>query len=235
MNEHLSKQFDSELDALRAQVMRMGGLVEEQFRAALIAFDECDPELIETVIAGDEQVDKLEISIDEACTHILMRRQPIAIDLRMVMAVGKTVTDLERIGDEAKKIAKITRNIMEHGMSRCFMQIIEIRHMGDQVTSMLHQVLDAFVRHDIAAATEVIRRDREIDIHFRSVARHLITYMMEDPRTISTALDVIFIAKSVERIGDHCKNIAKDVIYIAEGRDIRHVRLDNLDSEVKTP
>ena len=234
MNEHLSKQFDSELDALRAQVTRMGGLVEEQCRAALIAFDECDPELIETVIAGDEQVDKLEISIDEACTHIMMRRQPIAIDLRMVMAVGKTVTDLERIGDEAKKIAKITRNIMERSMSRCFMQIIEIRHMGDQVASMLHQVLDAFVRHDIAAATEVIRRDREIDVHFRSVARHLITYMMEDPRTISTALDVIFIAKSIERIGDHCKNIAKDVIYIAEGRDLRHVRFDDPSSEDKT-
>ncbi|CAK0781550.1 negative regulator of the pho regulon [Gammaproteobacteria bacterium] len=235
MNEHLSKHYDSELKDLRAQVTRMGGLVEEQFHAALVAFDECDPDLIEKVVIGDEQVDKLEITIDESCAHIMLRRQPIAIDLRMVMAVGKTVTDLERIGDEAKKIAKVTRNIMERGMTRCTMQVVEIRHMGDQVSAMLHQILDAFVRLDTAAATEVIRRDREIDVHFRSVVRLLLTYMMEDPRTISTALDVIFIAKSIERIGDHCKNIAKDVVYIAEGRDLRHVGLDNPDSELKTP
>lgn len=234
MNEHFSKQFDAELDAIRAQVTRMGGLVEEQVRGALAAFAENDRELIETVIARDKKVDEMEVAIDENCTHVVARRQPTAIDLRMVMAVGKTVTDLERVGDEAKKIAKAMRNILERGASESLKQIVEVRHMGERATAMLHEVLDAFVRLDIAAAAAVVRQDEEIDVHFRSIVRHLITFMMEDPRTISTALDVIFIAKSIERIGDHCKNIAEDVVYIAKGRNVRHVGLEALEREVRS-
>lgn len=231
MSEHFSKQFDTELDAIRAHLTRMGGMVEEQVQDALLAFAEGDRELIELIIVRDKGVDEMEVAIDNACTQIVARRQPAAIDLRMVMAVGKTVTDLERIGDEAKKIAKMTRKIIERGDSGSLAQVLEVRHMGEQTAAMLHTVLDAFVRLDVDAAVRTVRRDKEIDQHFRAIVRQLITYMMEDPRTISTALDIVFIAKSVERIGDHCKNIAEDVIYIAKGRDVRHLGIDGLEKE----
>jgi phosphate transport system protein len=233
MNEHFSKQFDAELDAIRAQLTHMGGLVEEQVRATLIAFAEGDREMIEMIVARDAGVDELEIAIDDACAHVVARRQPTAVDLRMVMAVGKTVTDLERIGDEAKKIAKTTRKIIERGTQASLTQILDIRHIGEQTAAMLHEVLNAFVRLDVDTAARIVRQDKEIDQHFRAIVRQLITYMMEDPRTITTALDIIFIAKSVERIGDHCKNIAEDVIYIARGRDVRHIGLDALEREVR--
>lgn len=233
MSEHLSKQFDSELDAIRATLTRMGGLVEDQVRAAMSAFIDGDLDLIELVVARDQGVDAMEIEIDDACTHIVARRQPTAIDLRMVMAVGKTVTDLERIGDEAKKIAKTTRKILERGMSESVARSLGVQHMGEKTANMLHAVLDAFVRLDADAAARIVREDKDIDQQFRATLRQLVTYMMEDPRTISTALDVIFIAKSVERMGDHCKNIAEDIIYIAQGRDVRHIGLEALEREVK--
>jgi len=232
MNEHVSKQFDSDLDAIRAHLTRMGGMVEEQVRSALDAFAAGDRELIELVIARDRGVDEMEIAIDDACTHIVARRQPTAVDLRVVMAAGKTVTDLERIGDEAKKIAKATRKILERESRSGLTQIAEVRHMGERAAAMLHEVLDAYVRLDAAAAAAIMRLDKEVDEHFRAIARQLVTYMMEDPRTISSALDIIFIAKSVERIGDHCKNIAEDVIYIVKGRDVRHLGLEGLEREM---
>jgi phosphate transport system protein len=235
MSEHLSTQFDTELDQIRAYLTRMGGLVEEQVRAAITVFATADRDLIEEVILRDARVDEYEVGIDEACTKLVARRQPTAVDLRMVMGVGKTVTDLERIGDEAKKIAKATRKILDQNMVATASQAVEVRTMGEQVAAMLHDVLDAFVRNDAEAAARVVRRDKEIDQHFRAILRQLVTYMMEDPRTISTALDVIFIAKSVERIGDHCKNIAEDVIYIVRGRDVRHIGLDALEREAKLP
>ena len=235
MSEHLSKQFDSELDSIRAHVTRMGGLVEQQLRGALSAFGESDQELSRLIIERDKGVDELEVAIDTACANIVARRQPTAIDLRMVMAVSKTVTDLERIGDEAKKIAKATRKIVERGNGGCLAQVLQVRHMGEQTASMLHEILDAFVRLDFAAAAHIVRRDKEVDQHFRATVRQLITYMMEDPRTISSALDVIFIAKSIERVGDHCKNIAEDVIYIAKGRDVRHLGLKGLVREMDAP
>lgn len=231
MNEHLSKQFDSELDAIRAHLTRMGGMVEEQVRAALTAFADGDRELIELVISRDQGVDEMEIAIDDACTHIVARRQPTAVDLRMVMAVGKTVTDLERIGDEAKKIAKVTRNILDRGRTQSLARQIDIGGMGRQAAAMLHDVLDAFVRLDTETAARIVRQDEEIDQHFNAIVRQLVTYMMEDPRTISTALDVIFIAKSLERIGDHATNIAEDVIYVVRGRDVRHIGIDALERE----
>ena len=233
MNEHSSKQFDAELDAIRANLTRMGGMVEEQVRSAMTAFAEGDHELIEIIISRDQNVDAMEIAIDDACMHIVARRQPTAIDLRMVMSVGKAVTDLERIGDEAKKIAKTTRKILERGMSESIARSLGIQQVGEQTANMLHDVLDAFVRLDTETAASVVRQDKEIDQQFRATVRQLVTYMMEDPRTISTALDIIFVAKSVERIGDHCKNIAEDVIYIAQGRDVRHIGLEALEREVK--
>jgi phosphate transport system protein len=233
MSEHYSKQFDSELDAIRAHVTRMGGMVEEQVRSALTAFAEGDRETIDIVVARDQSIDEMEVAIDDSCTHLIARRQPTAIDLRVVMAVGKTVTDLERIGDEAKKVAKTTRKILDRGMRDCSTQILEVRQMGEQAAGMLHEVLDAFVRLDTDAAARIVRQDKEIDQHFRAIVRQLITFMMEDARTITTSLDIIFIAKSVERIGDHCKNIAEDVIYIARGRDVRHIGLDALEREAR--
>jgi phosphate transport system protein len=231
MNEHLSTQFDAELDDLRALLTRMGGLVEEQVRTATLALAEGDAELVTKIIARDAEVDQFEIEIDNICTHVIARRQPTAIDLRVVMSVSKTVTDLERIGDEAKKIAKSSRKIIERGLAANAPQIMAVRHMGEQCAAMLHEVLNAFVRMDTDAALQIVRRDKEIDQHFRSITRELVTYMMEDPRTISTALDIIFSVKSLERIGDHCKNIAKDVIYIVRGRDVRHLKLDELEQE----
>jgi len=227
MNDNSSKQFDAELDAIRAHVTRMGGMGEEQVRDVLSAFGTGNRELLEQVIARDQAVDELEVTIDEACAHIIAKRQPTASDLRLVMAVGKVVTDLERIGDEAKKIAKNTREIMAHSMGEHLSEgTIDVIKMGEQAARMLHEVLNAFVRLDTDIASQIVRRDKEVDQHFRAILRQLVTYMMEDPRTISTALDVIFIAKSVERIGDHAKNIAKDGIYIVQGRDVRHVALN---------
>ncbi|WP_126443747.1 phosphate signaling complex protein PhoU [Sulfuricystis multivorans] len=228
MHEHIFKRFDTELDDIRARITQMGGLVEEQMRAALNALDGEDRELVDLVIARDAGVDQMEVSIDAACAHIIARRQPTAVDLRMIMAVSKIVTDLERIGDEVKKIAKGVRKVFDQGMSGCLTQVTEIRYLGERVQGMLHDVLDAFVRVDDRAALTIIARDKEIDESFRSIVRQMITYMMEDPRTISTALDIIFIARSVERIGDHVKNIARDVIFIARGEDVRHTPLGKM-------
>jgi phosphate transport system protein len=235
MNEHLSKQFDSELDAIRAEITRMGGMVEEQVRSAVNAFAATDyaRDQLDQIISRDKGIDAMEIAIDEACTRIVAKRQPTAVDLRMVMAASKTVTDLERIGDEAKKIAKTTRKIAESGISGGQAQVLQVRLIGDLVAAMLHEVLDAFIRLDIETAAQIVRRDKEVDEHFRAIVRQMITYMMEDPRTITTSLDIVFIAKSIERIGDHCKNIAEDVVYMAKGRDVRHLGLDGLEREVR--
>jgi phosphate transport system protein len=231
MSEHLSTQFDAELDDLRALLTRMGGLVEEQVRIATLALTDQDGDLVEKVIARDAEVDQFEIEIDNVCNHVIARRQPTAIDLRVVMSVSKTVTDLERIGDEAKKIAKASGKIIERNARTPSPQVMAVRHMGEQCATMLHEVLNAFVRMDTEAALQIVRRDKEIDQHFRSITRELVTYMMEDPRTISNALDIIFSVKSLERIGDHCKNIAKDVIFVVKGRDVRHLKLEELEQE----
>jgi phosphate transport system protein len=232
MHEHLSTQFDVELDAIRAHLTRMGGMVQEQVSNALGVLANGDRETIERIVEQDKGVNSLEVAIDQACVNLVARRQPTAIDLRLVMAIGKTVTDLERIGDEAKKIAGAIRKIVERGDGGSLSQVMEIRHMGEQAAAMLNSVLDAFVRLDYQAAALVVRSDEEVDRHFQAIIRQLITYMMEDPRSITTALDIVFIAKSVERIGDHCKNIAEDIVYVAKGRDVRHKGLDGLEQEI---
>jgi phosphate transport system protein len=219
--EHTSKQFDSDLEAIRTEVLQMGGLVESQIRAALDGFRAHRPEAIDHVIAQDRVVNSYELRIDEECAHIIARRQPAASDLRMILAVSKAVTDLERIGDEAHKIARMAKQIQERGPLP-LPPFADISHVANIALGMLRKALDAFARLDSAQAKNVIAEDKVIDNEFRAILRQLITFMMEDPRTISNALDIIWVAKAVERIGDHSKNIAEYVIYIVEGTDVRH-------------
>jgi len=232
-SEHLSKQYDAELDTLRSRVLQMGGLVEAQILAAIEAFSSGDREAIERVIDDEPRVNGYEVSIDNDCSHIIVRRQPAATDLRLIMAISKTVTDLERIGDEAEKIARMSRQIHERGRPQG-QRFAEIRHVGSVAVHMLRQALDAFARLDTAQAAQVVREDATIDDEFRSIVRQLITFMMEDPRTISTALEIVWIAKAIERIGDHAKNMAENVIYIVKGTDVRHTKFEDLEREAKS-
>lgn len=229
-SEHLSKQYDQDLETLRSGVLQMGGLVEAQIRGAIDAFSSGNQELIAQVLASEARVNECEVSIDNDCSHIIVKRQPAAGDLRLIMAISKTVTDLERIGDEAEKIARMSRQIHERGLTKV-QRFANIRHAADIALSMLHQALDAFARLDAAEAASVIKQDVAIDTEFRSILRQLITFMMEDPRTISTALEVVWIAKAIERIGDHAKNVAEDVIYIVKGTDVRHTAVEVVERE----
>ena len=222
ISEHASKQYDLDLDSIRSRVLQMGGLVESQIRRALDALGTGDRTLIDEVIADDHRVNAMEVALDGDCSQVIVRRQPAANDLRMILAITKTVTDLERMGDEAQKIARMARSIHERGSTQPPPHSVDVRHAAEVALSMLRRALDAFARLDVAAAAEVIRDDAAIDSEFRSVLRQLITFMMEDPRTISTALEIIWIAKAIERIGDHAKNMAEYVIYIVKGTDIRH-------------
>jgi phosphate transport system protein len=223
MNEqaHLSKQFDEELTALRTHVLEMGGLVEAQIRGAIDVYVTAETATVKDLVENDHRVNQFEVLIDNETVHVIARRQPTASDLRLVMGVTKIVTDLERIGDEAKKIAKGARRVHEHGQLT-LPRATEIRHVADEAVTMLRRALDAFARLDTALASEVIHADAKVDTEFKALVRQLITYMMEDPRTITTAIDIVWICRSIERIGDHAKNIAEHVINIAEGRDVRH-------------
>lgn len=229
-NEHTSKQYDAELEAVRAKVLQMGGLVEQQIINALHSLVEADMKLADQVIANDHRVNALEVSIDEDCSHIIARRQPAAGDLRMIMMVVKTITDLERIGDEASKIARAAEKIYKS--DRMFnMRFHEIKAMVTIVREMLRVSLDSFARLDISKIVEVAKQDEIVDEHFRAVTRQLITFMLEDPRTISMSLDVIFVAKAIERIGDHAKNISEYVVYMVKGKDVRHTTMQELERE----
>jgi phosphate transport system protein len=230
MTEHTLKQFDVELDQIRSKVLQLGGLVERQIVRAMEALAEGDLILCEQVINADHDVNRLEVELDEACVHIIARRQPAAIDLRMIMTVIKTITDLERIGDEAKKIAKQARAL--HSADTAFVPKLELRHAAEIVVDMLRQSLDAFARTDCSTATDVVRRDKAVDAEFKAAMRQLITFMIEDPRTISRALELLFIAKSIERIGDHAKNVAEYVVYMEKGRDVRHLGLEGMEREI---
>jgi phosphate transport system protein len=229
-SEHLSKQFDADLETLRSGVLQMGGLVESQIRGAIEAFTNGNADLIEQIVATEARVNECEVQIDDDCSHIIVKRQPAAGDLRLIMAISKTVTDLERIGDEAEKIARMSKQIHDRGHADLH-RFANIRHAADIALSMLRQALDAFARLDTAQAASIIRRDMAIDTEFRLILRQLITFMMEDPRTISTALEIVWIAKAVERIGDHAKNIAEDVIYIVKGTDVRHTAVEVVERE----
>jgi phosphate transport system protein len=220
-DKHLSSQFDVELNALCSNLLEMGGLVEKQILDATRAFSEMDIELCAVVIEREKSINVKEIEIDSACTEIIARRQPTARDLRLVMAVSKAITNLERAGDEAEKIAKRTRRIIRSGFEHKI-NVAEIIISGQLALKQLRQSLDAFARLDREAAVEIVLDDRQIDEEFRAFVRKLTSYMTEDPQTIATGLDMLTIAKSIERIGDHAKNIAEFVIYVAGGADIRH-------------
>ena len=218
---HISSQYDAELEEIRGRLLHMGGLVEQQVRDALTAYANGDLDLTQQVKSVEERVNALEVEMDDRCNHVIARRQPTAGDLRLVMAVVKAVTDLERVGDEAAKIARIALQMHERGVVR-LPGFSDVRVASDIAVGMLKDSLDAFARLDTEAAGRIVMKDRQIDNEFRSILRELITFMMEDPRTISTALDIIWIAKAIERVGDHAKNIAEYVIFVAEGTDVRH-------------
>ena len=222
MSEHLSKQFDADLEAIRSRVLEMGGLVESQIRRALDALGTGERAQSDEVIANDHRVNGMEVAIDGDCSQVIVKRQPAANDLRLILAITKTVTDLERIGDEAQKIARMAKSIHERDGGGGATRGVDVRHAAEVAVSMLRRALDAFARLDTNAAAEVIRQDAVIDAEFQSVLRQLVTYMMEDPRTISTALEIIWVAKAIERMGDHAKNMAEYVIYIVKGTDVRH-------------
>jgi phosphate transport system protein len=230
MNEHIAKQFDADLENIRSRVLQMGGLVEQQIVHAFEALDSGDLALAEQVIATDHDVNRHEVELDEACAHLIARRQPAASDLRMIMAVIKTITDLERVGDEAKKIAKRARTL--HSGDMPFVPRIELRHVSTAAVGMLRKALDAFARTDSTVSAQIARQDKEVDAEFKAIMRQLITFMMEDPRMISSSLEVLFIAKAVERIGDHAKNISEYVVYMVKGRDVRHLGLEGIEREV---
>ena len=225
-SQHISRQFNVELEEIKTRMMEMGGLVERQVSDALNAFMNADPNLAEQVRRDDEKINAYHSSIDEECTLILARRQPAAGDLRFVLAISKALNDLERIGDEAAKIAvQVLRLTEEGGMYHSYK---EIRHIGDHVAIMVRDSLDAFTRFDTDLALAVAQEDRAVDMEYATAMRSLVTYMMEDPRRITSVLSVMWALRSLERIGDHARNIAEHVIYLVKGLDVRHLGLTEL-------
>ncbi len=231
-HDHISRQFDAELEAIRANVLQMGGLVESQIKSAVESLLSGDVALMTRVIEDDHRVNGMEVKIDEACSQVIARRQPTAGDLRLVMTVVKTITDLERIGDEAEKIARMAK-LLSQKQGLALPRFHEISHAADIAVEMLRKSLDAFARLDVVMAAQVVRQDDQVDDEFRAIMRYLITFMMEDPRTISTSLEILFVAKAIERIGDHAKNMAEYVIYMVKGRDVRHITVDEIEREVR--
>ena len=230
VSQHISKQFDDELENVRGKVLAMGGLVEQQLNNAIKSLIDGDLDLASSVIETEVQVNSYDVSIDQECTKILARRQPAASDLRLVMAITKTITDLERVGDEAEKIAKMGIELADkHGPKAYY---IGINAMGNLVSSMLHDALDAFARMDSKKAVEIACKELESDDQYVAILRQLITYMMEDPRNISGALDAVWVARSLERIGDHSRNICENIIYLVEGKDVRHTSIKHMEEIV---
>ncbi|MFM0597208.1 phosphate signaling complex protein PhoU [Paraburkholderia dilworthii] len=223
-----SRKFDVDLKLLLSRLLEMGGLVESQIALAMAAMNTFDLPLVEQVLEGELRLNAMEIETDEEVCNIIARRQPAARDLRLLMAVSRCITNLERAGDEARKIAKRTSRIATEANARSI-NISEIKVSGEMALNILRRALDAFARMDTIEAAQIIRDDEAIDNEFRAFMRKLVTYMMEDPRTISIGLDYLFIAKAIERIGDHATNIAESVVYVVSGADVRHVPRDRLE------
>ncbi len=230
--KHLSTQFDSELNAVSSRVMELGGIVETQIRQAIYALSHFSAEVADQVTELESRVNAMEVEIDHDLSSIIARRQPTASDLRLLIAISKTTANLERVGDEADKIARMVRSIIQSGHSRS-LPSTELKVAADMASGLLRKALDAFARLDTAAAVSILKEDDLIDEEFDGFVRKLITYMMEDPRTISPSLDLLFIAKAIERIGDHAKNIAEFTIYIVKGTDVRHSSMDQIESAVR--
>ncbi|ATZ13186.1 phosphate signaling complex protein PhoU [Erwinia amylovora] len=226
LNKHISGQFNAELEHIRTQVMTMGGMVEQQLTDAITAMHNQDAELANKVIEGDQKVNMMEVEIDEACVRIIAKRQPAASDLRLVMAIIKTISELERIGDVAEKIS---RTALEKFSQQHQPLLVSLESLGHHTIQMLHDVLDAFARMDLNAAIEIYREDKKVDQEYEGIVRQLMTYMMEDPRTIPSVLTALFCARAIERIGDRCQNICEIIFYFIKGHDFRHVGGDQLD------
>ena len=232
IGDHSMKRYDEELEAMRSRVLQMGGLVESQVRTALDSFETANVELAQQAIDADKRVNELEMDLDQMVNNIIARRQPTAGDLRMITGIAKAITDIERIGDEASKIARATKWVREKDSNTRLNRIPDIRHSGDAAVSMLRRALDAFARMDAHAAASIIKDDAGVDERFRAILRQLITFMMEDPRTISASLDTVWVAKAIERIGDHAKNVAEHVIFISQGFDPRHLTPEEVEKAV---
>ncbi|BBL23891.1 MULTISPECIES: phosphate signaling complex protein PhoU [Comamonas] len=231
-DKHLSSQFDSELNRVSARVMELGGLVEQQIHQAVHALTQFSTDSIAQINANEARVNAMEVEIDYELSSIIGRRQPTARDLRMLMAFSKVTANLERMGDEAHKIARMVQSIIESGAARS-LPAGELRVAAEMASSMLRKALDALARLDTKSAVVILKEDDLIDHEFDGFVRKLITYMMEDPRKISPSLDLLFVAKAIERIGDHSKNVAEQIIYLVEGKDIRHETMDVIESTVK--
>ena len=230
-DKHLSSQFDSELNSISARVMEMGGLVESQIRQAVHALSQFSLEAVDSVVAIEARVNAMEVEIDQELSSIIARRQPTARDLRLLMAFSKATANLERMGDEAHKMARMVRSIIESGAPRS-LPSSDLRVASELASGLLRKALDAFARLDTKMAVAILKEDDLIDQEFDGFVRKLVTYMMEDPRTISPSLDLLFLAKAIERIGDHSKNIAELIIYSVKSKDVRHTTLDEIESAV---
>ncbi|MGC2049408.1 MAG: phosphate signaling complex protein PhoU [Gallionella sp.] len=231
-SEHTSKQYDAELESVRASVLQMGKLVVNQVRLAIEALIKGDAELMDRIISTDHNVNALEVGIDERCSQIIARRQPTASDLRMVIMVIKTITDLERIGDEAKNIAIMAKRLLQK-KNLTLPRFDKINYVANLTLEMLLKSLDAFANLDISTVPQIVRQDEQVDEEFRIIIRYLVSFMMEDPRSISSALEIVFVAKAIERIGDHAKNMSEYVVYMVKGRDVRHITADEIELEVR--
>lgn len=224
IDQHISRRYNEELEDIRNRVLAMGGLVEQQIQGAMDALETRDVGQATRVIENDYQVNAMEVAIDEECNNVLARRQPAASDLRLIVAVIKTITDLERIGDEAERIARMASRLAgQETAARLFTQI---HNLGQHVRSMVHGALDAFAHLDTDKAVEIWSEDRRVDSEYDSLMRELMTYMMEDPRSIPSILQAMFAARAIERIGDRATNICEYVIYLVKGKDVRHTRVD---------
>ncbi len=227
--QHISRQFNADLEEIRGHILTMGGMVEKQVADAVMALIEADSGIASEVITTEKKINGLERMIDEECTRVIAKRQPAASDLRLIVAVTKTNTDLERMGDEANKIAKMAIKLAEEGsLPKGF---VEVRHIGNHVSSMLHDALDAFARFDVEQAVRVVQEDKDVDMEYESAMRQMITFMMEDPRYIRRVLNVLWSLRALERIGDHARNIAEQVIYLVKGLDVRHMSIKKLEEE----
>jgi phosphate transport system protein len=233
LSHHISSRYNTDLERLRSSVLEMGGVVERQLTSAIGGITEPDARVMVRVAQEELRVNQLERSIDEDCSRILATRGPTASDLRLIITILKTITDLERIGDEGEKVAAIAARLALR--ERPNNRYRELRNLGELVTGMVHDTLDAFARFDTKLALEVLRRDRTVDEEYEAIHRQNITFMMEDPRSIRRALDVMWVVRSLERIGDHAKNICEYLIYLVLGKDVRHTKIEEIEKELLAP